>query len=195
LNHQTPQPPPRVFQTLDRCTRNSYTRREYVGRILWHLVQVALFRTSPQRAFGWRRLLLRCFGAKLGAHAAIYPSVRIMHPWLLEMADRTMIGPGATVYNLGRITIGNHTLVSQDVYLCGGTHDHTDPTLPLIRSEVHIGAGVWVAAGAFVGPGVSVGDNSLIGARAVVMKDVPPGVIAAGNPCRVIKQRPMVDRT
>jgi putative colanic acid biosynthesis acetyltransferase WcaF len=118
-----------------------------------------------------------------------------MHPWLLEMGDWTMMGPNATVYNLGRITIGHHTLVSQDVYLCAGTHDHTDPTLPLIRSEVHVGAGVWIAAGAFIGPGVRVGDNTVIGARSVVMSEVPAGVIAAGNPCKVIKERPMNDRT
>jgi putative colanic acid biosynthesis acetyltransferase WcaF len=195
VNEPSSQPLRPIFQTLDRCTRNSYTRGEYIGRIAWHFVQATLFRVSPRWAYGFRRFLLRCFGAKLGPHAAVHQTVRIMHPWLLEMADRTMIGPNATVYNLGRITIGNHTLVSQEVYLCGGTHDHTDPTLPLIRSEVHIGAGVWIAAGAFIGPAVKVGDNSVIGARAVVMSDVPAGVIAAGNPCKVIRPRPMQEKT
>jgi putative colanic acid biosynthesis acetyltransferase WcaF len=184
-----------VFQTLDRCVHGSYTRSEYIRRILWHVVQATLFRASPARAYGWRRWLLRCFGARLGHRAGIHPTVRIMHPWLLEMGDWTMIGPNATVYNLGRITIGNHTLVSQDVYLCGGTHDHADPTLPLIRSEVCIGAGVWIGAGAFIGPGVSIGDNTVIGSRAVVMKDVPAAVIAAGNPCQVIKPRLMTEKS
>jgi putative colanic acid biosynthesis acetyltransferase WcaF len=75
--------------------------------------------------------------------------------------------------------------------VCAGTHDYTRATLPLQRPPITIGDGVWVAAGAFIGPGVTVGDNCVIAARAVVAKDVPAGVVAGGNPCRVIKQRPM----
>jgi putative colanic acid biosynthesis acetyltransferase WcaF len=81
--------------------------------------------------------------------------------------------------------------VSQDAYICAGTHDYTRPNLPLLRPTITIGDGVWVAAQAFLGPGVTVGDNCVIAARAVVVKDVPPGVVAGGNPCKVIKPRPM----
>lgn len=183
--------PTPIFQTLDRNPRGNYTRGEFARRLLWHLVQATLYRIPVSRLYGWRRFLLRCFGARLGHRAGVHPTTRIMHPWLLEMGDWTMIGPGATVYNLGRITVGHHTLISQDAYLCAGTHDHSDPTMPLLKPEIHIGAGVWVAAGAFIGPGVKVGDNSVIGARAVVTRDVPPNVVAAGNPCRVLKPRPM----
>lgn len=114
-----------------------------------------------------------------------------MHPWLLEMGDWSMIGPDATVYNLGQVTIGHHSVISQDVYLCAGTHDHTKPSLPLERPTIQIGSGVWIAAGAFIGPGAVIGDNSVIGARAVVIGEIPPGVVAAGNPCKVIKPREM----
>jgi putative colanic acid biosynthesis acetyltransferase WcaF len=89
------------------------------------------------------------------------------------------------------VTIGNHSVISQDAYLCAGTHDYTQPTLPLLREPITIGHGVWIAAGAFIGPTVTVGDNCVVGARAVVMKDVPPGMVVAGNPARVIKQRQM----
>src|SRR5581483_1455684 len=94
----------------------------------------------------------------------------------------------------GPISIGTHTAISQGVYLCAGTHDHTNPTMPLERQPIRIGSGVWIAAQAFIGPGVTIGDNSVIGARAVVMKDVPSGVVAAGNPCRGIKEREMKPR-
>jgi putative colanic acid biosynthesis acetyltransferase WcaF len=180
---------PPIFQALDRTTRRNYSRGDYVRRLLWLFVQATLYRLPIARLYSWRRLLLRSFGAKLGHRAGVHPTTHILHPWLLEMGDWTMIGPGATVYNLGKVTIGHQTLVSQDAYLCAGTHDHTDPTMPLLKPEVRIGAGVWIAAGAFIGPGVTVGDNSVIGARAVVTSDIPPGVIAAGNPCRVIKPR------
>jgi putative colanic acid biosynthesis acetyltransferase WcaF len=178
-----------IFQTLDRCDPSPYPRSDYARRLLWQIVQVTLYRLPIPRSYAWRRFLLKCFGAKLGHRAGVHPTTRVMHPWLLEMGDWTMIGPGATVYNLGKITIGHHTLISQDVYLCAGTHDYKIPALPLIRSEIKIGAGVWIAAGAFVGPGAIVGDNSVIGARAVVIGEIPPGVVAVGNPCRVVKPR------
>ena len=53
---------------------------------------------------------------------------------------------------------------------------------------VHIGDNVWIGAGAIILPGVTVGDGSVIGAGSVVTKDVPGGVVAAGNPCRVLRE-------
>ncbi len=105
------------------------------------------------------------------------------------MGDYSCIGEHVTVYNLGRVTIGSHTVISQNVHLCGGTHDYTKPDLPLVRSAITIGSGVWVCADAFIGPCVTIGDNSIVAARAVVVKDVPPGVIVAGNPAVVKKRR------
>ncbi|MEE9211386.1 MAG: hypothetical protein V3U29_01905, partial [Phycisphaeraceae bacterium] len=84
-----------------------------------------------------------------------------------------------------------HSVVSQDAHLCAGTHDYTQPHLPLQRPPINIGNGVWVCADAFIGPGVTIGDNSVVAARAVVTKDVPPGVVVGGNPAQVITHRPM----
>jgi putative colanic acid biosynthesis acetyltransferase WcaF len=114
-----------------------------------------------------------------------------MYPWLLEVGDWVSIADGVTIYNLGRVRIGSHSAISQGSHICAGSHDYARADLPLTRPPITIGAGVWVAADAFVGPGVTVGDNSVVGARAVVTRDVPPGVVVAGNPARVIKQRPM----
>lgn len=180
-----------IFQTLDRCPRGNYSRSEYIRRLLWRIVQATLYRVPITGLWSWRRWLLRCFGARLGRPVGVHPTTRIMHPWLLEMGDWSMLGPGVCVYNLGKVVIGRHTVISQDAYLCAGTHDYSQPHLPLIRSQICIGSGVWIGAGAFVGPDAVVGDNSVIGARAVVVGEIPPGVVAAGNPCRVIKPRPM----
>jgi putative colanic acid biosynthesis acetyltransferase WcaF len=180
-----------IFQRLDQNPQVNYTRSEYIRRVLWQLVQATLFRLPLPRSYGWRRFWLKRFGAVMGKNAAVHPTTRIIHPWLLEMGDWTMIGPGVTVYNLGKVTLGHQSVISQQAYICAGTHDYTRPEFPLLRPEVHIGAGVWIAACAFVGPGVTIGDNTVIGACAVVTGDIPAGVVAAGNPCRVIKPRPM----
>lgn len=186
-----PDSPTAIFQTLDKTANYPYTRQEYIRRLLWNIVQATLFRWSIPRAFRWRRFLLRSFGAKIANTGGVHATVKIFHPWLLEMGEWTMIGRRTVVYNLGPLKIGDHSVVSQDVYLCAGTHDYTLPTLPLQRPPITIGAGVWIAVGAFIGPGAVIGDNSVIGACAVVFGEIPPGVVAAGNPCKVIKPRPM----
>jgi putative colanic acid biosynthesis acetyltransferase WcaF len=180
-------------QRLDRSAGYPYPFKEYVRRFLWKIVQGTLFRRSPGRAFGWRKMLLRMFGARLVGTVFVRPRTIIVHPWLLEMDDWSVLSDGVTVYNLGMIRIGSHTVISQDAYLCAGTHDYTRADLPLVRSPITIGNGVWIAAGAFVGPGVTIGDNSVVGARAMVAKDVPPGMVVAGNPAKVIKARVMQD--
>jgi putative colanic acid biosynthesis acetyltransferase WcaF len=178
-------------QRLDRSAGYPYAFSEYARRFLWNVVQRTFFRWSPTRAFGWRKWLLRLFGARLVGKVLVRPTTHVVHPWLLEMDDWSVLADRVTVYNLGPVRIGRHTVVSQDTYLCAGTHDYTVQDLPLLRPPITIGNGVWVAAGAFVGPGVTVGDNAVVGARAVVMTDVPAGVVVAGNPARVIKRREM----
>jgi putative colanic acid biosynthesis acetyltransferase WcaF len=182
-------PPPRIFQTLDRTAAFPYSTREYLRRFAWLFVQSTLYRIPLPRSYGWRRFWLRMFGAKLGRAAAVHATTKILHPWLLEIGDWSNLSHGVVVYNLGPVKIRSHTVLSQDVYLCAGTHDYTRPDLPLLREPITIGSGVWIAAGAFIGPGVIVGDNSVVGARAVVMKDVPENVVVAGNPAKVIKAR------
>jgi putative colanic acid biosynthesis acetyltransferase WcaF len=182
---------PRIFQTLDKTAAYPYRRNEYLRRILWSIVQATLFRFSPSRLLGWRRFLLKCFGAKIGPHSGVRPGAKIFHPWLFEMGDWSMLAGGVVIYNLGVVRIGDHTVLSQDVYVCAGTHDYTQPNLPLERPPITIGSGAWIAAGAFIGPGVSIGDNTVVGARAVVMSDVESGVVVAGNPATLIKQRTM----
>jgi putative colanic acid biosynthesis acetyltransferase WcaF len=109
-----------------------------------------------------------------------------MFPWLLEIGDNATISWDVKVYNLAFSKIGNNTMISQYSHLCGGTHDFKSKDFTLIRTGFTIGNNAWVAADAFVGPGVNVGDNAVVGARAVVIKDVPPRAIMAGNPAKVV---------
>jgi putative colanic acid biosynthesis acetyltransferase WcaF len=179
-----------LYQRLDTTQRYPYALSEYVRKFLWKLVQGTLIRLSPSRLRGWREFWLRLFGAKIARTSTIRPSTKVHHPWLLTMGEHSCLSEGVHIYNLGSVSIGDHTVISQDAYICAGTHDYTRSDLPLLRPTITIGNGVWICAGAFVCPGVTIGDNVIVGARAVVTRDVPPGVMVGGNPARVLRERP-----
>jgi len=166
-----------------------YTSREVFLRIVWQIVRPTLFRCSPRLLYGWRNLILKMMGAKIGKGVKIFPSAIITFPWLLETGDKTVIAWGVKIYNLGKITIGSRTVVSQYAHLCGGTHDYKDPNFKLLRTGLEIGNRVWIATEAFIGPSVHIGDNAVVGARSVVVSDVEADTIVAGNPARRIGNR------
>lgn len=164
-----------------------WSRREIALRVGWALVQ-PLFRLSPRPAWGWRRWLLRRFGAQVGSEVHVYPSVRITIPWNLTLQNDCAVGDRAILYALGPVQLGARVTISQGAHLCAGTHDITRADRPLLKPPITIGADAWVAADAFIGPGVTIGERAIVGARAVVMKDVAPDNIVAGNPARPIKK-------
>ena len=165
-----------------------YSKSEMAWRVLWSFGRI-LFRLSPRPCFGWRRFVLRCFGARIGRHVHIYPSTRIYLPWNLTVGDWSAIGEDALIYSLGPVTIGCQATVSHRAHLCAGTHDYRQPDLPLLKPPIVVGDQAWICADAFVGPGVTVGEGAVVGACAVTMKDVPPWTVVAGNPARVIRKR------
>lgn len=173
--------------TTNRKAAN-YTKSELLRRVLWSAV-TPLFRFSPRICFGCRRFILKLFGASVGKNVHIYNSAVICMPWNLHIGDWSSIGEHAYIYNLGKITIGDKCTISHRAHLCAGTHDFTNPTLPLLKQPIVIHDQAWVCADAFVGPGVVVGEGAIVGARAVVTKDVEPWAIVAGNPAKYIKTR------
>lgn len=171
----------------NRNTRK-WTRKELAGRVLWAACQ-PLFRWSPRLLWGWRVFLLRLFGAKIGQQVHIHPSARIFIPWNLQIGDWSSVGFDALIYNLGLVTIGNKVTVSQRAHLCAGSHDFRDPAMTLLKPPIHIADEVWICADAFVGPGVTVGMKAVVGARAVVVRNVDAAAIVGGNPAITIGNR------
>lgn len=182
--------PPRGVPAPTTRGVSPYRTREKIGRVLWAVAQTVLFRWSFHTCYGWRRVLLRMFGARIASTVRIRRTVCIECPWNLAVGEETGIGDHATLYCLGPITIGHRVTISQHAHLCAGTHDYTDPNMRLLRPPIEVGNDVWICADAFVGPGVHVGDGAILGARGVAMHDLEAWTIFAGNPARIVKPRP-----
>lgn len=175
---------------LDLYNQDWYTRgRSNAVVLLWWLVQGSLFRYSLHNMYGWRRFLLRLFGAKIGVGVQIRATARITYPWKVSIGDFSWIGDFAELYSLDRIEIGNHVVVSQYAYLCTGSHDITDPHFGLMIKPVVLKDGAWVATGAFVYPGVTIHEMGVAGAKSLVTKDIPSNEIHVGMPAVFLKKR------
>lgn len=180
-------------QHLENVEKMPYSTLDYFKRVIWTFARLTIWKLLWHKLPSLRMLLLKLFGAKVQTSSMAYGSAHIFRPWDLTLGKYVALGPRVRVYNLAKVIIKDNAVISQDVYLCGGTHDHTKPTLPLKRCDIIIGSNVWVCAGAFIGPGVVIGDGSVIGARAVVMKNVDPYTIVGGNPAKFIKKRVISD--
>lgn len=135
-----------------------------------------------------QRLLAELFGHETDAW--IQPPFFCDYGTNITLGSRVFFNFNCVVLDVGRVTIGSHVLFGPSVQIYTATH-------PLIAAErrkgvesarpITIGSDVWVGGGAILCPGVTIGDRSVIGAGSVVTRDIPADVVAAGNPCRVIR--------
>lgn len=159
-------------------------------RLAWEVVWLLFFRTTPRWALhGWRRGLLRLFGASIGPGSKIAPSCRIWAPWNLEMGSLSVLGDQVDCYTMDKIHIGSKVAVSQRAFLCTGTHDTTSLLRPLVTGPITLHDHVWIAAECLVHPNVSIGEGTVVGARSVVTRSLPAWSICVGSPCRPVKPR------
>jgi putative colanic acid biosynthesis acetyltransferase WcaF len=149
---------------------------------IWWLVYFFLFRTSPQFMYGWRRFLLRSFGAKIGKKVILRPSCQITYPWKLEIGDYSWIGDEVVLYTLGEIKIGSNTVISQRSYLCTGSHDYAKTDFPIYAKPIIIHDSCWLATDVFVAPGVEIVQEVVIGARSSVFKSILEKGTYKGSP-------------
>lgn len=157
--------------------------------LVWWLVQAIAFPLSPHTFNGFRRGLLRLFGAKIGLGVIIRPTARFTYPWKVEIGDYSWIGDDVVFYSLELIKLGCHCVISQESYLCTGSHDIKDSAFALITSPITIGNGVWIATDCFVAPGVQIGANAVIGAKSSVFRNIPAQQVCWGTPALPHYQR------
>ena len=173
----------------DPYLRPAFTLQNRLRRLLWNTCWLLLYRFSPRPFHAWRSMILRLFGATLGAKCHFYPASRVYAPWNLICADSVAAGDGVEIYNPAPIHLGSHAILSQGAYLCGATHDLDDPAFPLLAYTTHIGAYAWVCARACVAPAVNLAEGSVLGLASVATRDLEPWTVYAGAPAVRIRQR------
>jgi maltose O-acetyltransferase len=128
--------------------------------------------------------------AYCGTDVVFYPRVSIILPEMVFVGDHTHLGENVHLRGGGRLTIGKWCQIANNAIILTGNHK-IDGELYYGRNifiDVEIGDNVWIGSNAIILAGVKIGKNSAIGAGAVVTKDVPPNVIVAGVPARIIKK-------
>jgi putative colanic acid biosynthesis acetyltransferase WcaF len=167
--------------------------RERLGVIVFKIVWTMTCRWTPNPLNQWRLLVLRVFGCRIQGRPYVAATCRIRIPWQLELHHRACLGPDSEVYNLGECILRARCTVTQHGYLCGGSHDLSKRALPLIVAPIDIGEDAFLGAKVFVMPGVIIGEGVVVGAASVVVQDVAPWAIVAGNPAKQVGTRSFED--
>lgn len=155
--------------------------RGFTMQALWVAVSTLVFTQvwCPNRL---RCAILRWFGAEIGEGVLIKHRVTVQWPWNLAIGDNSWVGTGAELYNLDCIVIGSDVAVSQQTYLCTGSHDPRSPTFDFDNGPIVIEDGAWLCARSTILRGVKIGANAVIGATALISRDVPPDSIVRAQP-------------
>lgn len=149
------------------------------------------FNNSRPSEVEYREKSIRKVFAEVGENCYIEPPFHANWGCNMHVGNNFYANFNLTVVDDADIYIGDNVMIAPNVMIATGTH----PVCPELREKmyqynlpVHIGNRVWIGAGVIILPGVTIGDNSVVGAGSVVTKDIPSGVVAVGNPCRVLRE-------
>jgi len=145
----------------------------------------------PYTATAEKTQVLRQLIPNQGEGLTIEPPFYCDYGTNIIVGDRVFFNFNCIVLDICPVTIGNDVLIAPNVQIYGGTHPtdwQTRASYLESGKPISIGNNVWIGGGAIICPGVSIGEGAIIGAGSVVTKDIPPFVMAVGNPCRVIRE-------
>ncbi len=152
---------------------------------LLHRRYVTRFFDSADVLRAWSRLGMHC-----DLYCYVDPATRILfNPSNVTIGYGSCIAEHCELHAWEPITIGRCVFISAGAILLTGSHDIDSANFAGDRAPINIGDYAWIALDAFVMPGVTIGEGAVVGARAVVVKDVPPFAVVAGNPARVVRER------
>lgn len=164
------------------------TKKNKIYRLIWQLVYFLIFKPSPVIFFGFRSVLLRLFGAKVGVGVHVYPYAKIWAPFNLTICDGGCIANYVDCYNVAPVIIGKNSVISQYTFICTATHNFRAVSNDLDAKSIEIGDGAWVASDVYLGPGVKVGSNAVVGARSTVLKNIPPNKVCFSKVEMIVRE-------
>lgn len=152
---------------------------------------LARFNATAADAGDERRSLLTELFEHFGENSLLMPALRCDYGYNISIGRGTFINYDCIFLDCNRITIGDEVQIAPGVHIYTATHP-IDATTRRSGAEyalpVSIGDGVWLGGGTIVCPGITIAQNTVVGAGSVVTRDLPANVVAAGNPCRVIRK-------
>lgn len=157
--------------------------------LVWHVINITIFRYSPFFCRRFRVLLLRLFGANVDWSCSVSRLAEIDGPWFLTMGYQSSLADYAWIRCRAPVTIGRHCIIGREVNIMTGSHKLSSSKFELITDPVTLEDNVWLATRSFVHKGVTMGEGSVSSACAVVTKSVDPWSIVAGNPAVEVKKR------
>jgi len=166
-----------------------WTLAQRIKMLVWDYTWAIFCSWTPKPANAWRIFILRLFGTKIYGKPFVHQRARIQIPWNLTLYNRAAIGDRTVIYSLGEIVIHESAIVSQEAYVCTGTHAFENSNKNLITAPVVIGANSFIGARAFILPGITIGAHAIVGACSVVTKNVDEGETVRGNPATASKKK------
>lgn len=152
--------------------------------------RLQIYNNTDPRELAQRETQIKALLGKTGKQILIEQPFYCDYGRNIEVGENFYANVNLVILDCGKVTIGDNVFIAP----CVGIHTAGHPLDVEQRNQgleyarpVTIGNNVWIGAGVQILPGVSIGDNSVIGAGSVVTKSVPENVVAAGNPCRILK--------
>ncbi len=177
---------------LSEFNNNWYNPGSKIKIGIWFFFNVLFLNNNFNPFSGFKIIVLKLFGAKIGQGVIIKQSVNIKYPWLLEVGNFVWIGEKVWIDNLAKVTIGDNVCISQGAMLLCGNHDYKKSTFDLIIGEILIEEGVWIGAKSVVCPGVTCKSHSILTVGSIANKDMEHYSIYKGNPAVYIKKREII---
>jgi len=151
---------------------------------------VEKFNNTPWDIKLSRMNILKKVFARIGEDSYIEPPFYCDYGWNISIGDRFYANTGLIVLDGAMVTIGDNVFIAPrvSIYTAGHPIDSEVRNLGLeYAKSVNIGNNVWIGGNTVINPGVNIGNDVVIGSGSVVTKDIPNGVVAAGNPCHIIR--------
>ena len=156
-------------------------------QMLWFYMNALFLKTSLVPVNGFKTLLLRLFGAKIGMHVTIKPGLNVKYPWNLAVGNYTWIGENVWIDSLVPVKIGSNVCISQGAVILTGSHNYKKQAFNLITSGVVLEDGVWIGACAIINPGVVAASHAVLTSGSVATENLDRYTIYQGNPA--VKKR------